>query len=94
MPKDWQCQMKITLILNPNENGREKKFKCFSLLHDFSLTMNTLTEKHLDDTNTLNSGEHHFEFVSFTEKKSLTPTKKNITLSLISEGFRWKASAF
>lgn len=56
--------------------------------------MNTLTEKHLDDTNTLNSGEHHFEFVSFTEKKSLTPTKKNITLSLISEGFRWKASAF
>ena len=92
MPKDWQCQMKITLILNPNENGREKKFKCFSL--DFSLTMNTLTEKHLDDTNTLNSGEHHFEFVSFTEKKSLTPTKKNITLSLISEGFRWKASAF
>ena len=72
----------------------KKKFKCFSLLHDFSLTMNTFTEKHLDDTNTLNSGEHHFEFFSFTEKKSLTPTKKNITLSLISEGFRWKASTF
>ena len=47
----------------------KKKFKCFSLLHDFSLTMNTLTEKHLDNTNTLNSGEHDFEFVSFTKTK-------------------------